>query len=79
MYRTGDLGRFVTRAGRVECSGRADDQVKIRGFRIELGEINASLSKHPAVKESVTVVREDEPGNKTLACYVVRWAQRACR
>ncbi len=70
MYRTGDLGRYNVN-GDVECSGRADDQIKIRGFRIELGEINAFLSKHPFVKENVTIMREDKPGNKELVSYVV--------
>eukprot|EP01116_Phalansterium_solitarium_P003577 TRINITY_DN1439_c0_g1_i1.p1 TRINITY_DN1439_c0_g1~~TRINITY_DN1439_c0_g1_i1.p1 ORF type:complete len:1931 (+),score=838.25 TRINITY_DN1439_c0_g1_i1:91-5883(+) len=69
MYRTGDLGRYMA-DGVAECIGRADDQVKIRGFRIELGEINATLSKHPAVKENVTVVR-DERGDKQLVSYIV--------
>jgi acyl carrier protein len=39
--------------------GRIDDQVKIRGFRIELGEIEAVLSRHPGVKETVVLARDD--------------------
>jgi L-2-aminoadipate reductase len=70
LYKTGDLGRYAPN-GMLECFGRADDQVKIRGFRIELGEINATLSLHPSVKENVTVVREDTPGEKRLVSYVV--------
>jgi L-aminoadipate-semialdehyde dehydrogenase len=69
MYRTGDLGRY-TIDGSVECAGRADDQVKIRGFRIELGEINGFLSKHPFVKENVTLVREVN-GQKEIVSFVV--------
>lgn len=71
VYRTGDLGRYRAIDGAVECAGRADDQVKIRGFRIELGEINASLSRSPVVKENVTIVREDTPGDKRIVSYVV--------
>lgn len=65
MYVTGDLGRYRV-DGNVEMVGRADNQVKIRGFRIELGEINSMLSKHPAVKENVPVVREDTPGMRAI-------------
>lgn len=77
MYRSGDLGRY-TPSGDVECSGRADDQVKIRGFRIELGEIDTHLSRHPLVRENVTLVRRDKFEEPTLVSYFVpnmsKWA-----
>lgn len=70
MYRTGDLGRYLP-DGTVECIGRADDQVKIRGFRIELGEIDLHLSRHPHVRENVTLVRRDKDEEKVLISYFV--------
>ncbi|HWM94193.1 MAG TPA: non-ribosomal peptide synthase/polyketide synthase [Thermoanaerobaculia bacterium] len=70
VYKTGDLGRYLPDGG-VEFAGRADFQVKLRGFRIELGEVEAALARFPGVRECVVVVREDRPGDRRLAGYVV--------
>ena len=70
LYKTGDMARYLP-SGEIEFLGRRDDQVKIRGFRVELGEIEAALSKHPQVSEVAVVAREDVPGNKLLAAYLV--------
>ncbi len=69
LYRTGDLVRYLP-DGNLECLGRIDFQVKIRGFRVELGEIEAALSRHPAIRENVVWVREDN-GLRRLVAYLV--------
>jgi len=70
LYKTGDICWWLE-DGTIEYLGRADDQVKIRGFRIELGEIESVLRSHPQVRQAVVVSREDVPGQKYLAGYVV--------
>jgi amino acid adenylation domain-containing protein len=70
LYRTGDWAR-VREDGQIEFAGRRDQQVKLRGFRVELGEIEVALAKHPSVRESVVVARDDTGGDKKLIAYLV--------
>ncbi|MFN6438443.1 MAG: amino acid adenylation domain-containing protein, partial [Nostoc sp. DedSLP01] len=74
LYKTGDLARYLPN-GELEYLGRIDNQVKIRGFRIELGEIENAIASHPDVRESVVLLREDEPGDQRLVAYVVSLEQ----
>ena len=70
LYKTGDLCRYLP-DGNIEYLVRMDQQVKIRGFRIELGEIETVLGTHPNVKGVVVSAREDQPGEKYLAAYLI--------
>jgi amino acid adenylation domain-containing protein len=69
LYRTGDLGRYRP-DGALEFLGRIDHQVKIRGFRVEPGEVEATLGRHPAVRECVVVARTTDAGSHHLVAYI---------
>ncbi|MEZ3179521.1 amino acid adenylation domain-containing protein [Streptomyces pimonensis] len=69
-YRTGDLVRHLP-DGRLEYLERIDGQIKLNGYRIELGEVESALCRLPGVTAAVAVVREDRPGERRLAGYLV--------
>ncbi|WP_415976037.1 amino acid adenylation domain-containing protein [Rhodococcus sp. 077-4] len=68
LYRTGDLVRWVVRNGEreLEYLGRVDSQVKIRGHRVELSEVEASMLRHPDVRQASVIGRSG-----SLAAYAV--------
>ncbi|ANF97034.1 non-ribosomal peptide synthetase [Paenibacillus bovis] len=70
IYHTGDLACWLP-DGQIEYKGRQDEQVKIRGYRIEPGEIDVRLMQHPAVRESLTIARQDQEGYAYLCAYIV--------
>jgi amino acid adenylation domain-containing protein len=67
VYRTGDLVTLDP-AGNYVYLGRRDSMVKIRGYRVELGEVEATLYRHPAIREAVVLpVPDDLLGSRLLA------------
>jgi amino acid adenylation domain-containing protein len=70
LYKTGDRGRW-RQDGLLEHQGRLDFQIKLRGHRIEPSEIEARLQAHPTVRQSLVMVREDEPADPRLVAYVL--------
>ncbi|AMP99737.1 Nonribosomal peptide synthetase [Pedobacter cryoconitis] len=69
MYRTGDLGRWLS-DGNIELVGRRDDQVKIRGYRIEPGEIENILQGHEGVTSAIILAPLNNLGERELRAYV---------
>ena len=59
VYRTGDLVT-LDQEGNYVYLGRRDSMVKIRGYRVELGEVEATLYRHPAIREAVVLPVADE-------------------
>ncbi|MBV9787435.1 MAG: amino acid adenylation domain-containing protein, partial [Chloroflexi bacterium] len=70
LYKTSDQARVLA-DGRIEFLGRNDHLIKLRGFRIEPGDIESVLKQHPAVHDTVVVVRSDGSSEKQLVAYVV--------
>jgi amino acid adenylation domain-containing protein len=70
LYRTGDIACWNER-GEIEYLGRRDSQVKIRGLRVDLGEICCGLRKNPDIRDAAVILREDTPGARRIAAYVV--------
>ncbi|MFG1951726.1 amino acid adenylation domain-containing protein [Micromonospora sp. NPDC048830] len=70
LYRSGDLGRWLP-DGLLQILGRDDFQVKIGGFRIELGEVEATLGRHPEVREAAVLAAGPDRQRRRLVAFVV--------
>ena len=68
MYYTGDLG-FYDYDGNVHFIGRSDFQVKLNGFRVELDEIDQVLIKHENIKNSISVIHEENAKKYIITYY----------
>ena len=67
VYRTGDLVTLEP-AGNYAYLGRRDSMVKVRGYRVELGEVEATLYRHPAIREAAVLpVPDDLLGSRLRA------------
>lgn len=69
-YKSGDLAKWNYR-GTIDFIGRMDNQVKFHGLRIELDEISNVINSYQNIKQSVTVVKQDEAGDEYLASYFI--------
>ncbi len=69
-YKSGDLGKWNYR-GTIDFIGRMDNQVKFHGLRIELDEISNVINSYQNIKQSITVVKQDESGDEYLASYFI--------
>ncbi|MET8847848.1 amino acid adenylation domain-containing protein [Amycolatopsis sp. NPDC004625] len=69
LYRTGDLVSAGP-DGTLFYHGRIDSQVKLRGYRIELEAIEASLARHPGVREAACRVQGEGAG-QVIAAHLV--------
>jgi acyl-CoA synthetase (AMP-forming)/AMP-acid ligase II len=70
VYRTGDLVALEP-SGNYTLLGRLDSMVKIRGYRVELGEVEATLYRHPAIREAAVLPVPDELLGSRLRAVVI--------
>ncbi len=70
LYRTGDRATWHP-DGNLRFLGRIDRQIKVRGFRVEPGDVEAALAACPLVADAAAGARDDLPGGRGLAAYLV--------
>ena len=77
IFRTGDLVRQRP-DGFLERRGRKDRQVKVRGARVDLDGVEATLRRHPGVRDAGALARtNNDDGDVTLVAYVTARDQAA--
>jgi amino acid adenylation domain-containing protein len=69
LHRTGDLGRVIADSS-VEFLGRVDQAITIGGSRFQATDVEATLLRHPDVREAVVTLRHVEQGSQLVACIV---------
>ncbi|MCI0621682.1 MAG: amino acid adenylation domain-containing protein [Acidobacteria bacterium] len=74
-YRTGDIV-VGSEDGNYVYVGRRDRMVKRRGYRVEMGEIEATLYRHPEVKEAAVIALADPDGVRLRAFLSCRGQRR---
>ena len=78
VYRTGDLVTLEP-TGNYAYVGRRDSMVKIRGYRVELGEVEATLYRHPVIREAAVLPVSDELlGTRLRAVITVGGSDLTC-
>jgi amino acid adenylation domain-containing protein len=79
VYRTGDLVTLEP-TGDYAYVGRRDSMVKIRGYRVELGEVEATLYRHPVIREAAVLpVPDDLLGSRLRAVVTTNGADSLTR
>jgi amino acid adenylation domain-containing protein len=68
-YRTGDIVA-IDEEGDYIYRGRRDRMVKRRGYRVELGEIEASLYRHPDIREAAAVAIPDADAGVRIRAFL---------
>lgn len=70
FLRTGDLGR-IDRDGFFYIADRLKRMINASGYKVWPAEVEATLFKHPAIKEACIVGAPDDRRGETVKAYVV--------
>jgi amino acid adenylation domain-containing protein len=76
LYYTGDLGLLLA-DGCLIHKGRKDFRVKIRGYGVEIAEVENALRRHPAIRDTVVVGRDNGSTETRLVGFFMSATQPA--